>query len=363
MDDRLGREMAEGPAAVGGTLANVTAVQAAFDRLAASAERIVLVGTGGSLAVSRAAAPSWRRRLVAADGPPLIVRQSADLVLGDLDGDGLGRGELVIAISQSGTSPETLAATALARGAGAPVVSVTAQRSSPLATGASLLVEVASGEETDASTKSALATLAGLLGLAGVIDAGPAGADRIVETLDAVVASRSLADDVGPRLAGARRTWCVGFGSALGIAEAGALLWHEKVIRQAVAATPAEFRHGLVEAAGRGDAVILIEVDDPDPRRLAYLARLRDELASLEVDLVEIGSGPNAPGRPGVEVTPPKLALTGADPGTRILEALLRVQQLGRATALAAGTYRDGFRILRETVRPADEILGPGTWT
>jgi hypothetical protein len=134
------------------------------------------------------------------------------------------------------------------------------------------------------------------------------------------------------------------------------------VIRQAVAATPAEFRHGLVEAAGRGDALILIEVDDPDPRRLAYLARLRDELASLEVDLVEIGSGPGAPGRPGVEATPPTLALT-ADPGTRILEALLRVQQLGRATALAAGTYRDGFRILRETVRPADEILGPGTWT
>jgi hypothetical protein len=49
------------------------------------------------------------------------------------------------------------------------------------------------------------------------------------------------------------------------------------------------------------------------------------------------------------------------DPGERAqraLAALLRVQQLCRATALAAGSYRDGFSILRRLVTPANDLLG-----
>ena len=40
------------------------------------------------------------------------------------------------------------------------------------------------------------------------------------------------------------------------------------------------------------------------------------------------------------------------------LELLLRVQELARAAALAAGTYREDFAILRHVVRPADDLRG-----
>jgi hypothetical protein len=66
--------------------------------------------------------------------------------------------------------------------------------------------------------------------------------------------------------------------------------------------------------------------------------RLRAELSELDVAVVEL--------RP--------------DPGElehRALAALLRIQQLARATALAAGSYRDGFSILRRVVTPADDLL------
>lgn len=45
-------------------------------------------------------------------------------------------------------------------------------------------------------------------------------------------------------------------------------------------------------------------------------------------------------------------------PAIRALQALLQVQQLARATALAAGTYRDDFAGLRHVVTPATELLG-----
>jgi hypothetical protein len=39
--------------------------------------------------------------------------------------------------------------------------------------------------------------------------------------------------------------------------------------------------------------------------------------------------------------------------------ALLRIQQLAHETALAAGTYRDGFAVLRRIVVAADELFEP----
>lgn len=132
-------------------------------------------------------------------------------------------------------------------------------------------------------------------------------------------------------------------------------MWHEKVVRQAVAVSPAEFRHGPIEAAGPGDAVVLVDVDPPDAQRAAYLSRTRDELASLGVVLIEVAASSTV--ETGVRRL--GLPLTSADLGTCLLESLLRIQQLARAVALASGTYRDGFRVLRQIVSPADDILQP----
>ena len=353
--DAMGREMADGPRAVRGTLANVEAIAPAFRALWTDAARVVLVGMGGSLAVSRAAGPSWRRRLAAEGGRELIVRQSSDAALGDLDGYGISSTDLVVSVSQSGTTPETLAMARQAAATGAVVVALTAHRTSPLANCASLVVEMDSGEESDASTKSALAALAGLLAMGGVIGSDPMTAEWTRANLDAAIASAEVVEPAGRILADARRTWCLGFGSSLGIAEATALLWHEKVVRQAVVISPAEFRHGPIEAAGPGDAVVLVDVDPPNALRAAYLGRMRDELDSLGVILIEV------PPRSTFETDVQRLGLplTSIETGDRLLESLLRLQQHARAVALASGSYLDGFRVLRRIVMPADHILGP----
>ena len=148
------------------------------------------------------------------------------------------------------------------------------------------------------------------------------------------------AEPAGP-LPRAGHTWLVGFGAGLGIAEAGALLWHEKVVRPAVAATPSEFRHGLIEAIQAGDGVVLIDVDDPQPARADYLMRLHRELDTLGAGLLEL-TFEEAAGPIG--------------PAERALEALLRIQQLAHATAVAGATYRDGFQVLRRVVEPATEL-------
>ena len=329
--DTMGRELAEGPAAVERTLANVAALMHEVQALISRCDRLVLAGTGASLAMARAAAPSWRRRLA----KPVIVRQSTESVLSAADGHRFEPGDLVVAISQAGTSPETLAAIRLARSSGADAIAVTAHPASALGSEATLVLRVASGEESGAATKSELATLAALLAVSGELECDASSRLALSSALEDVVAAWADAAAVGSELAAARRLWFVGFGTSLGIAEAGALLWHEKVVRPALALTPSEFRHGPIEAAGVGDAVVLVDIDPTDARRAAYLARLADELAQLGVTLVQVQVQPR--GSP--------------------VATLLRVQQLARAAALSAGTYRDEFAVLRQVVGAASDLF------
>jgi len=86
-------------------------------------------------------------------------------------------------------------------------------------------------------------------------------------------------------------------------------------------------------------------VDPPVTARTVYLDLLRDELNRLGVPMVTLA--PDAPAdQPGI-----RLGLAPGGPAA--LEALLRLQQLARATAHAAGTYQDGFRVLRAIVQAA----------
>src|SRR5207302_2694459 len=285
----------------------------------AGAARIVLIGTGASLAVARIAAPIWRR----GGGRNIVVRQATETALGDLDGWVLERTDLVVAISQSGASPETLAAARLAHAAGASVLALTAHPDSALASTATLTVPLASGAEQGAATKSALASLVAVLALSGALG-GPEESAADLRQLDGVSAWVE-ATGTAPRLTSARHTWFLGFGSAEGLATAAALLWHEKVIRPATGATPSEFRHGLIEAVDSRDVVVLItaasQLHEGAER---YFDRLRGELRELGVDTIE-------------------LQAAAVEPGPAALELLFRLQHLARATALATGTYREEF--------------------
>lgn len=339
------------------TLAEVGRLRPSLEALFGGRAGSVLVGTGMSLAMARAAAPSWllaRRRAGAASS--LVVRESAAAVLGAADGRVWHADDLVVAISKSGTSPETLAAARNAAEAGCAVVAVTAEPASPLASVAALVVPTPIGEEGGAGTRSAAAALAALFAIpeGGAVDSAAQAAE--VARLRATVGSWETVVPAGPRLASALRTWILGFGTGVGLAQAAGILWHEKVRRPAVALSVSEFRHGPIEAVCPSDAVIVVDADGPLPARAAYLELLRSELEKLGAFVVWVSASP-PPGLTSIRLTDDGAAAAPGEPSPAIaLEALVRLQQLARATAHAAGTYRDGFAVLRAIVKPATDL-------
>lgn len=330
--DEMGRELAEGPAGVQATLAALDSRRTEIGEAFAAARRVVFVGTGMSLAVALAAAPSWRR---GGRNAQVVVREATAAALGDLDGDAWLPGDLVVAISKSGTSPETLSAARHSADAGGTVVAVTAEPSSPLAALARIVLQTPIGPENGAGTKSGLTALAALLAACGALETERRSRKALVDSLNRIVAEWPAAAALGPGLAAAERTWIAGLGGGVGLAQAAAIMWHEKAHRQAMSLSISELRHGPIEAVRPGDAVLVIDVDAPDAARDAYLGRLRTELDALGAFVVWLSAEHR--GQPEA-----------------LLATLLRLQQLARATALASGTYRDGFAVLRNVVQPAE---------
>jgi glucosamine--fructose-6-phosphate aminotransferase (isomerizing) len=354
--DEMGRELAGGPAAVEATLDEAERCRAEIDAARAACQRIVLVGTGASFAMARAAAPLFRAREAAAAGSgrprlgrPVVLVEASAALLAPVGEENLRSGDLVILVSQSGASPETLAAARHARTAGALVLAVTAAPESPLALTAAVVLHTPSGPEGGAATKSEIAALAALATVAGALASDAASGRRLRALLETIVADADAALPAGRVLGAAEHAWAVGFGTAAGLAGAAMLLLHEKALLTTVATTPSEFRHGPIEAAGSGDAVLLIETDAPDARRTAYLARLAAELGEMGVPLVATGPGPLPTSAVPLPVDDP--------PGVpALLATLLRIQQVARVAAHARGTYRDGFRILRSIVTAAGDL-------
>lgn len=337
--DSMGRETAEGPAAVEATLLGMSDGSSA--RLVAGARRVLLVGTGASLAMAEAAAPLFVH-------PAAIAREASSLVFGDLDGRTIEPGDVVVAVSMSGRSPETRAATGAARRASVPLVAVTARADSPLAAAVDEVVLTPIGEETGAATKSELSAFAALAALAAALPMESTEVGRLRDRLEATAADLDPMMAAGAIVARSRGCWALGFGPALGVARATALLLHEKARRPTIFCTPSEFRHGPIEASGAEDAVILVDAGlAPNDDRTRYLDRLARELSELGVPLIAVGgAGPGA------------LAdAIGASPAEAILHALLRVQQLARIAAISGGTYQEDFLVLRAVVGAADDLL------
>ena len=342
--DEMGLEIAGAPEVVEAAMAETDRLAPSLAGLLEASARTVLLGTGMSLAVATALAPAWRRTGRSGSERPVVVRESTAAALGSDDGRVWQPGDLVVAISKSGTSPETVSAARHAALSGATVVAVTAMPGSPLAETASLVVPTPIGEELGAGTRSASAAFAALLGICGALDCGPASRDETVAALRLTVESWAMIEPIGISLAAAERLWIVGFGSGIGLADAAAIMWHEKVHRPAVALSVSEFRHGPIEAARSGDAVIVVDPDKSIAERTAYLSRLLVELTSMGVGVTWLAQAPPE----AVKAIP-----LATSPGPHAsIEALVRLQQLARSTAHAAGTYRDGFDVLHSIVTP-----------
>src|SRR5438105_1699685 len=198
------------------------------------------------------------------------------------------RGGLFLAISQSGRSPDIVAAARAAREAGALVVAAVNDESSPLAEAAEFVLPLCAGAETSvAATKSYVASLAALVHLASEWsrDSGLRTAlARLPEDLDRAWSldwSRAV-----EMLTPVTHLFVIARGVGLGVAQEAALKCKETCGLHAEAFSSAEVRHGPQALLRERFPALVLCQDDETRSGTAALAR---ELAERGVPVLMAG--------------------------------------------------------------------------
>ncbi|KQN81480.1 iron dicitrate transport regulator FecR [Sphingomonas sp. Leaf67] len=153
---------------------------------------------------------------------------------------------LVIAVSQSGRSPDLLRTVESYKAAGARVVALVNVEDSPLAALADTVLPLSAGPETSvAATKSFIASLTGLAAIAAHWSEDQA----LLTALNDLPAQLEAAFDldwttVADTLVQARNLFVIGRGYSFGVAQEAALKMKETSALHAEAFSSAEVRHG-----------------------------------------------------------------------------------------------------------------------
>ena len=255
------REAGEAPARVRAQLAsNAPAMAALGARLRAQPPRAVVTFGRGS---SDHAATYLRYLVETRLG--VMTASAAPSVSSVYDAAPGMEGMLCVAISQSGRSPDLLAATEAAAGAGATVVALVNDEASPLAAQADLVLPLHAGPELSvAATKSYICALTAAAQLVGhwLQDAALLKAlDRLPGLLDE--AWRQPWPQAEAKLATARGLYVLGRGPGFGIAQEAALKFKETCGLHAEAFSAAEVRHGPMALVGPGFPVLaFVQADE-----------------------------------------------------------------------------------------------------
>jgi glutamine---fructose-6-phosphate transaminase (isomerizing) len=253
-------------------------------------------------------------RITASLAPSLWTRARARLAV---------EGALALAISQSGSGPDVVETTRMARERGACTVAIVNETGAPLAAVAEHVLPCRAGAETGiAATKSMLATLAAVARLVALWSGDPALAAALERLPQAVRRAQELA--WGPALVAhlgtAPACFVISRGPGLAIAQEIALKLQELAGLPALAFSSAEFQHGPKALLDRRHPVLLLPAA---PWTGAEAGRLWDE-AEAPAQLACIGATPGlaapAPLHPDLD---PILALAAFHPA---LEALARAR-------------------------------------
>ncbi|EYB69216.1 glutamine-fructose-6-phosphate transaminase (isomerizing) [Deinococcus phoenicis] len=218
---------------------------------------------------------------VASLGPSVYTLYGARLDL---------RGALVIAVSQSGASPDVVENVRMARQGGALTVALVNVEDSDLAREAEFVLPLKCGEERAvAATKSYLASLTALLPVVADL-AGDAALSRALETLpDALERTLGLEDaarDLAERYRFADNLLVLARGLHFGVAQEAALKLKETCGIHAEAYSAAEFSHGPKRLLAEG--VPLLGFAPADAAQSATAAAYAD-LRSNGADLRTLG--------------------------------------------------------------------------
>jgi glutamine---fructose-6-phosphate transaminase (isomerizing) len=241
-------------------------------------------------------------------------------------------GYLVVALSQSGATPEIVDAASRMRAAGGVLITVTNEDGSPLAEVGDLTLLTDAGPELAVpATKTVTAQMAVVAAVAAAFDPGLVPLEQLA-TLPAqaasLVADRDGPEQVAARWADAARLVVTGRGLAYAAALETALKIKETARVHAEGLSAADLLHGPIAALDSGLPVLVVS---GGTRFAADEAALTARLAAEGVPHAVCGTAPDAglPLPAGVcEVTAPVLAT-------------IRGQQLALASSLCRGLNPD----------------------
>lgn len=198
----------------------------------------------------------------------------------------------IVAISQSGQSPDLVATLSAARDHGAVSLVITNDPGSPLAELGDHVVDLACGEERSvAATKTHTATLAALVRLVSVLGGPTVEAEALVDAIERVTAA-PLPPKAAALLTACDHTMVMGRGYNHGTAFEAALKLQELTGRLAQPYSTADFAHGPVAAlSGSTCLVSVAPAGGPltDARQAIGQARSRDARSVVVTDDPDLG--------------------------------------------------------------------------
>ena len=247
-------------------------------------------------------------------------------------------GTLLLAISQSGASPDLLAMVKRARQAGACIVALVNAERSPLAQLADELLPLHAGpERAVAATKSYLASLAAIVHLVAEWSSDAPLAAALKHSPQQLARAWQFDWNAAvARLTPVNNLYVVARGHGLGIAQEAALKLKETCGLHAEAVSAAELRHGPMALVGAGFPLLMFTQNDESR---AGVAQLAEELGARGADVLLAGAH-------AAHTT--ELPTEGAHP---VIEPLLFAQsfyRMANALALARGLNPDAPPHLRK---------------
>lgn len=251
---------------------------------------------------------------------------------------------LVLAVSQSGASPDVVESVASARAGGALTVALVNHADSDLARAAEFVLPLRAGEEKAvAATKSYLASLAAGLQLVAAL-AGDEGLERALlelpATLTAALALEEVARDRAERYRYAETLVVLGRGIHFGVALESALKLKETSGVMAEAYSAAEFSHGPVRVVEAGFPILALQ--SRDAAGPSTLNAYRD-LAAKGAELILVGADAAELPAPVRFVTP-----SSGHAWTDVVPSALAVYLFAGHLALSRGLNPDAPPSLRK---------------
>ena len=331
---RMFREAAEAPAVVRAQLeSNLARVARLGERLRQSRPRVVVTCARGS---SDHAATFARYLIETRLG--ILTSSAAPSVSSVYDASPRMDGAVVLAISQSGASPDLLAAVNNARGAGARIIGLVNAQSSPLAQLADDLIPLGAGvERSVAATKTYIASLAAVVQLVAHWSED-ASLMAALQSLPAALERAWQLDWSAPiaPLVPAQSLYVIGRGLGLAVAQEAALKFKETCGLHAEAISAAELRHGPMALVRPGFPLLVFAQDDETH---AGTARLALELTAQAAQVFVVGADV-----PAATVLPSERA----HPVTEPLLFIQSFYRLANALSLARGGDPDRPRHLNK---------------